>query len=69
MTDPASAALFTETPFVRKKLRRQMLAKVVLGTIVALILIPLFLIVGYLVKEGASLISWRFPHHKSHSAA
>lgn len=60
MTDPTSAALFTETPFVRKKLRQQMLAKAALGVIVSLILIPLFLILGYLIHAGAPLITWDF---------
>ncbi len=60
MSDPAPSALFCETPFVRKKLRQQRLAKAALGTIVALILIPLFLIIGYLIMAGAPLITWDF---------
>jgi phosphate transport system permease protein len=52
--------LFTETPFVRKKLRNQWLAKATLAVVVALILIPLFLILGYLIKLGAPLITWDF---------
>ena len=52
--------LFIETSFVRKKLRNEWLAKAVLAVVVALILIPLFLILGYLIKLGAPLITWDF---------
>ncbi len=58
MTTPQQ--LFIETRFVRKKLRNEWLAKAVLAVVVALILIPLFLILGYLIKLGAPLITWDF---------
>ncbi len=51
---------FGETPFTRSKRRREKIAFAVFAGMVACIVIPLFLIVGYLVKEGAPLISWDF---------
>ena len=56
----APQQLFIETSFVRKKLRNEWLAKAALAVVVALILIPLFLILGYLIKLGAPLITWDF---------
>src|SRR6476661_6584544 len=46
---------FTETPYIRKRRRAEKIAQTVLA-----MLVPLFLIIGYLVKEGAPLISWEF---------
>ena len=54
------APQFGETPFTRKKQRREKIAQGIFAVMVACIVIPLFLIVGYLVKEGAPLISWSF---------
>lgn len=51
---------FAATPLVAKKKRNEIIAQTIFATMVACILIPLFLIVGYLIKEGASLISWEF---------
>lgn len=51
---------FAETPFTRKKQRREKLAQGIFAVMVACIVIPLVLIVGYLIKEGFSLISWEF---------
>ena len=51
---------FGETPFTRKKQRTEKIARAVFAVMVACIVIPLFIIVGYLIKEGASLISWDF---------
>ncbi|MEQ1851081.1 MAG: phosphate ABC transporter permease PstA [Chthoniobacteraceae bacterium] len=59
-TPAEPAVTFGETPFTRKKQRREKLAQGIFAVMVACIVIPLFLIVGYLVKEGASLISWDF---------
>ncbi len=56
----AQPMTFAETPFTRKKHRQEKLAQGIFAVMVACIVIPLFLIVGYLVKEGASLISWSF---------
>ena len=60
VTEPLPKTPFIETPFVRKKRRNERLAQGIFAVMVACILIPLFLIVGYLVKEGAPLISWDF---------
>ena len=54
------APQFGETAFTRKKQRREKIAQAVFAMMVACIVIPLFLIVGYLIKEGATLISWDF---------
>ncbi len=51
---------FAETPFTHKKRRNEKIAQGIFAVMVACIVIPLFLIVGYLVKEGAPLISWDF---------
>jgi phosphate transport system permease protein len=63
MNMPADAqpvAQFGETPFTRKKQRSEKIARAIFAVMVACIIIPLILIVGYLVKEGFSLISWKF---------
>jgi phosphate transport system permease protein len=51
---------FGETPLTHKKRRREKIAQGIFAVMVACIIIPLVLIVGYLVKEGISLISWDF---------
>ena len=51
---------FAETPFTNRKRRNEKIAQGIFAVMVACIVIPLFLIVGYLIKEGASLISWDF---------
>ena len=63
MNMPADAqpvAQFAETPFTRKKQRSEKIARAIFAVMVACIIIPLVLIIGYLVKEGFSLISWKF---------
>ena len=60
VSEPLPKVPFIETPFVRKKRRNEHIAQGIFAVMVACILIPLFLIVGYLVKEGAPLISWDF---------
>jgi len=55
-----TAPLFVETPFVRKKQRREVLAKCIFGLMAAAMVVPLLLIIGYLVYQGAPLISWDF---------
>ena len=58
--DANNAVTFAETPFTRKKQRREKIARAIIAVMVACIVIPLFIIVGYIIKEGASLISWDF---------
>jgi len=63
MNMPADAqpvAQFAETSFTRKKQRSEKIARAIFAVMVACIIIPLVLIIGYLVKEGFSLISWKF---------
>jgi hypothetical protein len=48
--------MFTETRFGKSKRRTEVLAKCVLGAMVASMVIPLFLIIGYLVKEAWPLL-------------
>src|SRR6188474_2748613 len=52
--------MFVETPFVRKKQRREVLAKCIFGLMAAAMIVPLLLIIGYLVYQGAPLLSWDF---------
>jgi phosphate transport system permease protein len=52
--------MFTETPFIRKKKRNELIAKCFFGAMAAAMVIPLFLIVGYIVVKGAPAISWEF---------
>jgi phosphate transport system permease protein len=52
--------MFTETRFGKSKRRTEVLAKCVLGAMVASMIIPLFLIIGYLVKEAWPLLSLDF---------
>src|SRR6185436_19456401 len=52
--------MFVETPFVRKKYRRELLAKCVFGLMAAAMVVPLVMIISYLVYQGAPLISWEF---------
>jgi phosphate transport system permease protein len=52
--------MFTETPFIRKKRRNEVIAKCFFGGMAAAMVIPLFLIIGYIVIQGAPSISWEF---------
>lgn len=52
--------MFTETPLIRKKRRAELLAKFFFGAMAAAMVIPLFLIIGYIVVQGAPAISWEF---------
>ena len=52
--------MFVETAFVRKKHRREILAKCIFGLMAAAMVVPLLMIIGYLVYQGAPLISWEF---------
>jgi phosphate transport system permease protein len=51
---------FGETRLTHKKRRQEKIAQGIFAVMVACIIIPLVLILGYLVKEGVSLISWDF---------
>jgi phosphate transport system permease protein len=52
--------VFAETPLIRKKYRREMAAKLIFGAMSFVIVVPLVLIVGYLVKEAWPLLTWDF---------
>ena len=54
------ASQFGETAFTRKKQRSEKIARGIFALMVTCIVVPLFLIVGYLIKEGVSLIDWEF---------
>ena len=56
----AASQRFVETPQVRRKLRQERIAKWIFGSMVIFMLVPLFLILGYLIYKGAPLISWEF---------
>jgi phosphate transport system permease protein len=51
---------FAETPFVRSRKRSEIVAQIVFGSMAALLVSPLLLIVGYLIVQGAPLLSWDF---------
>jgi len=57
---PAAPVPFTETNYVRKRKRSERIARAVFALMVVAMLVPLFLIIGFLIKEGAPLISWDF---------
>ncbi len=52
--------MFTETKYGKSKRRTELLAKCLLGVMVASMIIPLFLIIGYLVKQAWPLLSFDF---------
>lgn len=52
--------MFTETPFIRKKLRNERIARVLFGLMAMAMIIPLLLIVGFLVFKAMPLLSWDF---------
>ena len=51
---------FVETAFVRKKKRRERIAQAIFGSMALAMIIPLFLILGYLVYQAWPLLSWDF---------
>ncbi|HOK76254.1 MAG TPA: phosphate ABC transporter permease PstA [Verrucomicrobiota bacterium] len=55
-----SASPFTITPLVRRNMRRELVARIVLGAMVAAMVLPLLAIIAYLVAKGAPLISLKF---------
>ena len=52
--------MFQETPFIRRKQRQETIAKVFFGGMAAAMIIPLCLIVGYVIVQGAPSLSWEF---------
>jgi phosphate transport system permease protein len=57
---PSIAGRFTETPLVRKKHLREIIAKWVFGGMTLAMIIPLAMIIGYLVYRAWPLLSWGF---------
>jgi len=57
---PVTPAPFVVNDRVRRKLRREQLAKAIFALMVVLMILPLFAILGYLVIKGAPLLSWEF---------
>jgi phosphate transport system permease protein len=51
---------FAETPFARSQQRRELVAKCIFGTMAALLVLPLLLIVGYLFVQAWPLLSFDF---------
>ena len=60
MQDGTPSTRFTTTAHVRRKLAHELIARIVFGTMTGLMLLPLFLILGFLVYKGSGLISWEF---------
>ena len=52
--------MFSETPLIRRKLRMERMAKWVFGLMVAAMVLPLVLIVGYLVARAWPVLGWDF---------
>ena len=52
--------MFTATPFARAKQRRELAAKCLFGAMVLALVVPLFLIIGYLVWQAWPLLSLDF---------
>jgi phosphate transport system permease protein len=52
--------MFTATPFARAKQRRELAAKWLFGAMVLALVVPLFLIIGYLVWQAWPLLSLDF---------
>lgn len=52
--------MFTITPFVKKKQRTEKLAQAIFALMSLTLVVPLVLILGYLVIQGAELLSWDF---------
>lgn len=55
-----SASPFIVTSLVRRNMRRELVARIVLGAMVAAMVLPLLAIIAYLVIKGAPLISLKF---------
>jgi phosphate transport system permease protein len=52
--------MFAETAFVRKKQRREVVARAVFGLMALAMVVPLLVIVGYLLIKAWPLLSWSF---------
>lgn len=57
---PVPATMFTATPLVRRKLRREAVAHGMFAVMAATMIVPLLLIVGYLVVRAAPSLSLEF---------
>src|SRR5713101_2781279 len=57
------ASLFTETPLIRKKKRKELLAKGIFGGMALAMIIPLLMIIGYLLIKAWPVLSWDFLIH------
>jgi len=60
---PETVSRFTETPLIRKKHRRELVAKGIFGAMALAMVIPLLIIIGYLLIKAWSLLSWGFLTH------
>ena len=62
MTEPAHSPslLFTPTPLTRRKELHQSAARVFLFVMALAMIVPLFLIIGYLVWKAAPSLHWSF---------
>ncbi|MCX8157027.1 MAG: phosphate ABC transporter permease PstA [Verrucomicrobiae bacterium] len=56
----SSSQLFTETPLVREKLKKQKIAKWVFGAMSLAMVVPLLLIIGYLIERAWPSLSLEF---------
>jgi phosphate transport system permease protein len=52
--------MFTETPFIRRKRRHELVARCIFGAMALAMIIPLLLIIGYLFIKAWPLLSWEF---------
>ena len=52
--------MFTENAFIRKKKRNEVIARCFFGLMAAAMVIPLILILGYVIIQGAPSLSWEF---------
>jgi phosphate transport system permease protein len=59
-TPAAIASRFTKTDFVRKKERRERVARFIFGAMALLMILPLALIVGYLLIRALPVLSFDF---------
>ncbi len=60
MSTSETSSRFAATPTSRARVRHERIAQVVLGGMAVAMVVPLFLIVGYLVSKAWPLLSWDF---------
>ncbi len=56
----AASRHFTETPFIRKKKRAEVVAKLIFGLMTSLMLLPLLVIVSFLIYKAMPMLSLSF---------